>query len=211
MRLVIVDDHPIMRDGLVSVMESQPDMEVVGQGSSAKDAVSLATALEPDLILLDLGIRGGGIEALSEIVKCFPNVKCVMLTACDNADTAIRALNAGAKGYILKGIGANELVVALWTVFRDESFVSPEFATKLLIAMQAVATPRQKAETLSHREAQIMREVENGFTNRQIAEKLEISEKTVKHYMSAIMQKLGVSNRVAAVIAAQKNRSINTA
>lgn len=206
MKIAIIDDHPLLREGLSAVFENHPDIEIVAQGKSANDALSISLDLCPDVILLDLGIPGGGLEALKEITQRAPSVKCVMLTVCDCAETAITALNSGARGYILKGVGANELVSALWKIMRDESFVSPEFATRLLQAAQTKAAPDPVIDVLSYRESQIMRELENGSTNRQIAEKLQISEKTVKYYMSAIMQKYGVSNRVSAVIAAQKSR-----
>jgi two-component system nitrate/nitrite response regulator NarL len=205
--IAIVDDHPILRYGLAAVLRSDPRFRLVAEGGSATEALQIAQLHRPDIIILDLNIPGGGIEALKQIAVEFPSVRCIILTVCDSADTAIGALNAGAQGYILKGVSGTDLKSAIWTVFNNESFVSPEFATKLLLAAQNRNQDTSIADSrLSFREAQILREVEAGLSNRMVAEKLRISEKTVKHYMSSIMQKYGVNNRVSAVIAYQKVR-----
>ena len=205
--LAVVDDHPIVRQGLVAVLGREPQFTVVAEGATAGDALSLAVKHRPTVMVLDLGIPGGGgIEALKQIRALVPSTKCVILTVCDEAETAIAALDAGARGYILKGVSAHDLKAAIWTVINDESFVSPEFATKLLRAAQSSNDRGQENDCLSHREEQVMAEVEAGLTNRQIAVKLGLSEKTIKYYMTIIMQKYGVSNRVSAVVAAQKIR-----
>jgi two-component system, NarL family, nitrate/nitrite response regulator NarL len=203
--IAVVDDHPILRHGLAAVLRNEPRFRFVAEGGSAIDALQIAQLHRPDIIILDLNIPGGGIEALKQIVVEFPSVRCIILTVCDSADIAISALNAGAQGYILKGVSGADLKSAIWTVFNNESFVSPEFATKLLLAAQNKKQETSIADSrLSFRESQILREVAAGLSNRMVAEKLSISEKTVKHYMSSIMQKYGVSNRVSAVMAYQK-------
>ena len=205
--IAIVDDHPILRHGLAAVLRNEPRFRLVAEGGSATEALEIAQLHRPDIIILDLNIPGCGIEALKQIAIEFPSVRCIILTVCDSADTAISALNAGAQGYVLKGVSGPDLKSAIWTVSNNESFVSPEFATKLLIAAQNKNPDALIADSrLSFRESQILREVEAGLSNRMVAEKLRISEKTVKHYMSSIMQKYGVSNRVSAVIAYQKVR-----
>lgn len=164
----------------------------------------IASDYRPRILLLDLGIPGGGIETIQQLRIEFPETYCVVLTACDNPQTGIAALNAGAYGYILKGVSATELKAAVWAVCKNEtSFVSPEFATRLLSAAQAKENPMVDSG-LSSREAQILREVMSGATNRMVAEKLNLSEKTVKYYMSNIMQKYGVSNRTSAAMIYQK-------
>jgi two-component system nitrate/nitrite response regulator NarL len=202
--VAVVDDHPILRQGLAAVLRNEPRFRFVAEGGSATEALQIAEVHRPDIIILDLNIPGGGIDALKQIAVEFPSVRCIILTVCDNADTAIGALNAGAQGYILKGVSGGELKSAIWTVFNNESFVSPEFATKLLLAAQNRQETSVADRRLSFRETQILREVAAGLSNRMVAEKLSISEKTVKHYMSSIMQKYGVSNRVSAVMAYQK-------
>ena len=202
--VAVVDDHPILRQGLAAVLRNEPRFRFVAEGGSATEALQIAEVHRPDIIILDLNIPGGGIDALKQIAVEFPSVRCIILTVCDNADTAIGALNAGAQGYILKGVSGGELKSAICTVFNNESFVSPEFATKLLLAAQNRQETSVADRRLSFRETQILREVAAGLSNRMVAEKLSISEKTVKHYMSSIMQKYGVSNRVSAVMAYQK-------
>lgn len=205
--IAVVDDHPILRHGLAAVLRNEPRFRLVAEGGSATEALQIAQVHRPDIMILDVNMPGGGIEALKQIVVEFPSVRCIILTVCDSADTAIAALNAGAQGYVLKGVSAADLRSAIWTVFNNESFVSPEFATKLLLAAQDKNHGTSTADSrLSFREGQILREVEAGLSNRMVAEKLHISEKTVKHYMSSIMQKYGVNNRVSAVIAYQKVR-----
>ena len=202
--IALVDDHPIYRHGLAAVFRTEMRFKVVAEGGSSTEALQIAFVHRPRIMLLDLGIPGGGIETVQQMCIEFPETYCVVLTACDNPHTGIAALNAGAHGYILKGVSANELKAALWAVHKNEtSFVSPEFATKLLSAAQ-VKEPTVVDSGLSHRETQILREVVSGATNRMVAEKLSLSEKTVKHYMSSIMQKYGVTNRTSAVIAYQK-------
>lgn len=205
--IAIVDDHPILRHGLAVVLKSEPRFKVVAEGGTAAEAVAIAEHHRPDIVLLDLDIPGGGLSALGEICLQFPGTRCIILTVCNGPDTAIGALNAGAQGYVLKGVSGTDLKNAIWTVHNNETFVSPEFATKLLTAAQHRQHDLADDDgVLSNRETQILREVESGLTNKMIAEKLRISEKTVKYYMSNIMQKFGGSNRVAAVVAYQKSR-----
>jgi DNA-binding NarL/FixJ family response regulator len=202
--LALVDDHPIYRHGLAAVFRAEGRFTVVAEGGSSIEAMQIASVHRPRIMLLDLGIPGGGIETVQQLCIEFPETYCVVLTACDNPQTGIAALNAGAYGYILKGVSANELKAALWAVYKNEtSFVSPEFATRLLSAAQTKATPVVDCG-LSHRETQILSEVASGATNRMVAEKLNLSEKTVKHYMSNIMQKYGVTNRTSAAFVYQK-------
>jgi len=205
--LAVVDDHPILRHGLAAVLRSEAGFKVVAEGGSSTEALQIANVHRPNIMLLDLGIPGGGIEALKQICIQVPSTRCIILTVCDNADTAINALNSGAQGYILKGVSGEDLKAAIWTVFNNETFVSPDFATKLLMASQMEKQALSQAGgKLNFRENQVLREVESGLTNRKVAEKLQISEKTVKYYMTNIMQKYGVSNRTSAVVAHQKLR-----
>lgn len=182
-------------------------MEVVAQGGSRAEAIDLVSALAPDMVLLDLNIPGGGSETLATLATDHKSVRCIILTASDCADTAIRMLDMGARGYVLKGVSGTDLLGAIRTVRNNASFISPGFATALLRAARVSREPVETGTGLSHREAQIMKGVENGLTNRQIGERLNLKEKTVKHYMSGVMQKYGVSNRVAAIMAHQKSRT----
>ncbi|MGY4600466.1 DNA-binding NarL/FixJ family response regulator [Bradyrhizobium sp. GM22.5] len=160
--IAIVDDHPIYRQGLASVFRAEARFKVVAEGASTADALDIAKTHRPSILVLDLGIPGDSLETLKQLCVEFPGTHCVILTACDDPQTGIAALNAGAHGYILKGVSASELKAAIWAVFKNESsFVSPEFAARLLSAVQ------QKEATsidvgLSHRELQIIAEVESG-------------------------------------------------
>jgi DNA-binding NarL/FixJ family response regulator len=203
--IAIIDYHPIYRQGLAAVFRAEPRFKVVAEGACSTEAVEIATAHRPKIMILDLGIPGDGLETLKQLCIEFPKTYCVILTACDDPQAGIAALNAGAHGYILKGVSASELKAAIWAVYKNESsFVSPEFAARLLAAVQK--EPAHVDIGLSHRELQILAEVESGATNKMVAQKLHLSEKTIKHYMSSIMQKCGVTNRVSAVIAYQKMR-----
>jgi two-component system nitrate/nitrite response regulator NarL len=204
--IAVIDDHPIYREGVCAVFRGEPRFHVVAEGASLFDALNIVELHHPRIMLLDLGIPGGGLATLKQLRISFPEIYCVFLTACDDPKIGISALNAGAYGYILKGVSASELKAAIFAVARNESsFVSPEFAARLLAAAQQKELVAIDV-SLTHRELQILAEVEGGATNRMVAEKLKLSEKTVKHYMSTIMHKCGAPNRVSAVMAYQKMR-----
>lgn len=206
-RIVVVDDHPLLRQGVVKALSTEPEFKIVGEGSTAADAVALAVEQRPDILLLDLDIPGGGLEALRKVLMAAPTVSCVILTVCDRAETAITAMNAGARGYILKGVGIRELKAALKVVLGNESFISPEFAARLLQAAQQKLPAANTSDRLSVREEQVLELVEDGLTNREIADRLNLSERTVKHYMSVVMQKYGVKNRVSAMVQYRDNKA----
>ncbi|OOY11346.1 MAG: response regulator transcription factor [Rhodobacteraceae bacterium] len=197
----IVDDHPIFRQGLCAVLNETLEIEVLAQGGSAADAVELTRRQSPDIMILDLTMPGGGLNALRAIMESDPSMQCILLTACDDPETAIEAMSAGAKGYILKGVGVAELEAAIDAILHGGTFVSPNFAAALLQAALSGQERDDKGGALTHREMQVLRELERGKTNREIAKRLAISEKTVKFYMTNIMQKYGVKNRLEAVIA----------
>ncbi|WP_102225921.1 response regulator [Acidimangrovimonas sediminis] len=197
----LVDDHPIFRQGLAALLAENMGCAAIHQGATADEAVEIASTHRPDVMFLDLSLPGGGMDALKRIAAAEPEVRCVLLTACDAAASAIEALNNGARGYILKGVGGRELVMAIDTILNDGTFVSPGFAATLLRAAQAPTDRQDPTQHLTQRELQVLHELERGHTNREIALRLDISEKTVKFYMTNIMQKYGVKNRVAAVLA----------
>lgn len=207
-RIVIADDHPLFRGGVVRTLEERPDIEVVGECGSADEAVALVDRLLPDLVLLDISMPGSGLAAASQIGRNFPAVKIVMLTVSEEDDDVLAALKAGARGYVLKGISANELVDLLRSVARGGSYVSPSLAARLLAAMQNPDTDARRAKDpisdLSKREEQILRLVAQGRSNKEIGRELDLQEKTVKHYMTNILQKLQVRNRVEAALLARE-------
>lgn len=204
-RIVLVDDHPLFREGVAATLAGEPNIEVVGQGVSADEAVRLVKDLLPDIVLLDISMPGGGIEAARQIAMSCPVVKIVMLTVSEHDDTVTAALQAGARGYILKGVGGEELVDIVQSVDRGESYVAPDLAARLLVDMQSSSTPDAATDpvsTLTMREEQILKLVSRGLSNKEVGRDLDLQEKTVKHYMTNILQKLHVRNRVEAALLA---------
>jgi two-component system nitrate/nitrite response regulator NarL len=197
LRIAVVDDHEIIRLAIRNLLAAQGGFEFVGEGGTAEDAVDLATRLRPDVITLDLSMPGGGLEALRTIRMVAPDVRCVIFTSRDDAAMAIVALREGAAAYIPKTSSPASLIQAIEAARNGSTFVTPEFAKKII---QATLKAQDAVnERLNHREEQVMKGVGQGLTNRQIADKLGLSEKTVKHYMSGVLQKLGAPNRTAAL------------
>lgn len=182
---------------------------IIIEGKSGSDALRIAREHAPDIMLLDLDMPGGGVSCVTEVNAISPETRCVLLTASDCPKNAIASLDAGARGYILKGVGWNELSEAIERILADETYVSPAFATSLLAAAQRKGSDVEVQ--LTAREQQVLRELEVGRTNREIAARLEITEKTVKFYMTNIMQKFGVKNRVAAVMEFQRMYGVGSA
>lgn len=207
MSLVIVDDHPLFREGVANILRAEPDIELIGEGTTSDDAIRLACDLLPDLILLDIAIPGGGLSAAQTIANVCPVTKIVMLTASEDEDDVLAAVKAGARGYILKGVSARELVRILRAVWAGEGYIPPSLAASLLTEMTSPAAARTAArplDDLSERERQILEGVAVGLSNKEIGLQLSLTEKTVKHYMTNILQKLQVRNRVEAALLAQK-------
>jgi DNA-binding NarL/FixJ family response regulator len=212
-RLVIVDDHSIFREGLLSVLSTEPDIEIVGEGASAADAVRLARELLPDIIFLDISMPGGGLNAAQAIVENYPVVKIIILTGSEGEAHVMTALKTGARAYVLKGVAARELVNILHTVQSGEVYVTPTLAANLLSEMTAGAlneAPENTFEKLTEREHEILALIAAGTSNKEIGLQLHLTEKTVKHYVTNILQKLQVHNRVQAAILALKSEPNRT-
>ncbi|MDO9417827.1 response regulator transcription factor [Pararhizobium sp.] len=204
--VAFVDDHPVLLEGLVSLYSGKDDLTIVGRGSNAVDALKIAEQLVPDVLVVDLSMPGDSLAAIEIISRTMPNTKVVIFTAASSIEMAVKALNSGASGYVLKGSTAEDLHNAIVAVHNGDTYMTPGFATKVIMSMKT-AEIRQKAfntKRLSAREEQIVHCLMKGRTNREIAVSLDISEKTVKHYMTVLMQKLDVRNRVEVVLAAQK-------
>ncbi len=206
-QVLIVDDHPLFRDGVIQTLKAEPDIEVVGQATTASEAVRLAGELLPDVILLDITIPGGGLSAAQTIAATLPVAKIVMLTASEAEEDVLAALKAGARGYILKGVSAPDLIKIVRDVYAGEAYVTPALAASLLFEMKGGPLERRPAasplDELTERERQILEQVAAGLSNKEIAQQFYLSEKTVKHYMTNILQKLQVRNRVEAALLAQ--------
>lgn len=207
-QIILVDDHPLFREGVAYTLRAEPDIEVVGQGENAEEAIRLACQLLPDLALLDIGIPGSGLYAAQTIATVCPATKIIMLTASNEEDDLMAALKAGARAYILKGVPARELVSILRSVWAGAGYVPPNLAATLLTERTSSSaraqSPANPLDELTEREHQILEQVAAGLSNKEIGQELHLSEKTVKHYMTNILQKLHVRNRVEAALLAQK-------
>jgi DNA-binding NarL/FixJ family response regulator len=204
-RLVIVDDHPLFREGVAITLAAEADFEVVGQGICADDALALTQRLRPDILLLDLDMPGGGLQIVQLINAANSATQIVILTASTNDEHVIAALKLGVQGYILKGISARELVRIIRDVRAGRGYVPPELAANLISGMvgPAAAPASTPLDDLTDREREILGLVAGGLSNKEIANSLGLTEKTVKYYMTSIMQKLGVRNRVEAALVAR--------
>jgi two-component system, NarL family, nitrate/nitrite response regulator NarL len=206
LRVVVVDDHPLYRSGVVGSLREDGEFEVVGEGASADEALELCRVLRPDIVLLDISMPGNGVDAARRIAVESSDPNIVMLTASEAEDDIMKALAAGARGYIVKGIGAGDFISALRSICSGESYVSPGLAARLLVSMRTPAekSPESAFDTLTIREEQILKQVANGLSNKEVGRKLDLQEKTVKHYMTTILQKLHVRNRVEAALKARE-------
>lgn len=208
--VVVVDDHPLYRSGVVRSLEETGSFEVLAEGASAEDAVALCSQLDPALILLDISMPGNGIEAARRIAETCPRTGIMMLTASEDSESTMNALAAGARGYVVKGVGAAELATAAQAIARGEAYVSPGLAAHMLVTMRAPRAqeaPASTFDTLTAREEQILKLVATGLSNKEVGRRLTLQEKTVKHYMTTILQKLQVRNRVEAAVKARERWS----
>jgi len=200
--VAVVDDHPLFREGVIQVIRGSKFFRVVGEGATADDAACIAKSQKPDIFLLDINMPGGGIQAAREIARVCPSVKTIMLTVSEREEHFAQALQAGVRGYVLKGVSGAELLNALYVVARGQSYVTPGLVARFLTLLKrprpAPAANNPVAD-LKQREKQILDHVARGLTNKEIGNHFAISEKTVKHYMTIIMQKLHARNRMEAV------------
>ncbi|GAA3835862.1 response regulator transcription factor [Sphaerisporangium flaviroseum] len=196
--VLIVDDHPVVREGLRGMLEADPGIAVAGEAGSGDEAVARARELGPDVILMDLRMPGGdGVGAIARILADRPASRVVVLTTYETDQDIVRAVEAGAAGYLLKDTSRADLVAAVFAAARGETVLSPSVATKLVTRMRAPAV-----ESLSKRETEVLALVARGLTNAEVGRELFISETTVKTHLLRIFGKLGVSDRTAAVTTA---------
>lgn len=205
-RVVLADDHPLFRDGVARTLVESDLFEVVGQAATGSDAVKIVAVQKPDLALLDISMPDGGLWALSQIMARPEPPKVAMLTVSEEDDDVMQALKAGATGYLLKGVGAQELVAVVSDLAAGRSYLAPSLAIKVLAAMNAPrAAPADDdpLDGLTKREEDILRLVSEGKSNKEVGRALDLQEKTVKHYMTTILQKLQVRNRTEAALLAR--------
>lgn len=191
--IAIVDDHPLFREGVSRSLID--DFVVVGEGASADDAATLAASHRPDVLLLDVSMPGGGIDAIPEILARSPQTKVLMLTASEEVDPLVAALRRGAAGYVVKGIGSRGLAEAIRTVVGGSRYISSSMRAKVIETSLFV-----ERTSLTARELEVIGLVAEGLSNKHIGRRLNLQEKTIKHHMTEILSKLGASNRTEAAI-----------
>ena len=209
LRLLVVDDHEVVRQGLVSLLERREHFQVVAEAGTAAEAVEMARKFEPDLVVMDVRLPdGSGIEACREIRSEFPNTKVVMLTSYPDEEAVLSAIIAGASGYLLKQIRGRDLVAALEAVGRGESLLDPAVTEKVLERVRRIATGTYTDELaqLTQQEQKILLLVAEGKTNKEIAAEVFLSDKTVKNYVSSILSKLNLERRAQAAAFVARHR-----
>ncbi|MFL4902441.1 response regulator [Streptomyces sp. MMS24-I2-30] len=212
-RVFLLDDHEVVRRGLIDLLDSEPDITVVGDADTAQHAIVRGPALRPDVAVLDVRLPDGdGITVCRELRDRMPGLACLMLTSFDDEDALLDAIMAGAAGYVLKQIKGSDLVSAVRTVASGQSMLDPATTARLMRSLRAdpAQTPAVPSElaNLSPRERDILALIGDGLTNREIGRRLYLSEKTVKNHISRLLAKLGVQRRVqAAVLASQLEQS----
>ncbi len=200
-KVLLVDDHAIVRLGLKSLIERYSQFEVVGEAGSARKALELVTALHPEIVVMDIRLQGtSGIEACEEIVKSFPGIKVLMLTSYATDEMLLSAIRAGASGYVLKEIGSDDFIKALEAVARGGGLLDPALTQRVLQEVRKAGNEKDAVAftQLSQQERNVLLLVTGGKTNKQIAETLFLGEGTVRNYASSIFLKLGVNNRAEA-------------
>lgn len=203
-RVVVVEDHPMFRNGLVALLDELDGIEVVGQAATGEQADEVVAALDPDVVLMDLHLPGiSGVEATSHITTRQPHVAVLVLTMLDDDSSLLGAMRAGARGYLLKEAAPEEIVRAVEAVAAGQAVFGGTAAARMLAALRGVAEGPRPLPTLTDREVQVLELMARGLTNTFIAERLYVSDKTVRNHVSNIFTKLGVSDRAAAVARAR--------
>lgn len=208
-KIAVVDDHPLFREGVMRSLSDIPEFEMVGEGGSRDDAVRIVRDLCPDVMLMDISMPGNGLEAIREALDQCPELKIVMLTVSETSEDISKALRLGAKGYVLKGVGSRGLADVVRTVAAGESYVSPALSARLIAGLSNLPDPEEKEDPLAElteREHEVLQLVASGLSNKRVARELDLHEKTVKHHMTRILSKLKVTNRTEAALALRDAR-----
>ncbi|MHB1420877.1 MAG: response regulator transcription factor [Bacillota bacterium] len=203
-KLIIVEDHQVVRQGLTAILDLHPQMKVIGQAASGEEAIELATRLRPDVVLMDVRMPGmGGIEACRAIRKQFPSIKVLMLTSFSDDDSVMASILAGAAGYVLKETDAETLFRSISLVAQGQCLLDPAVTDKVFTRLKDLTGSKHPSETeanLTPQEKRILKFMADGNTNREIADQLHLSEKTVRNYVSSLLDKLHMDNRTQAAV-----------
>jgi DNA-binding NarL/FixJ family response regulator len=206
-RVLLVDDHPLFREGLAAAVNLDDAFTVVGQAASAEEAVAEAERTEPDLVVMDLGLPGrSGTDATRRILCAHPEARVVVMTMSEDDDSLLAAMRAGARGYLLKGAGRDEILRALHTVARGGAVFSPRMAERLgtLLGSFGTASAKEAFPTLTAREREVLELLAGGLGYRQIAQRLVVTDKTVRNHVGSIFAKLQVRDRAQAIVRARE-------
>ena len=209
LRLLVVDDHEVVREGLVALLSRREEFQVVAEAGTVAESLAAVRRFEPDLVVMDVRLPdGSGIEACREIRSEFPNMRIVMLTSYPDEEAVLSAILAGASGYLLKQIRGRDLVTALEAVGRGDSLLDPAVTERVLERVRRIANGDDKDELseLTAQERKILRLVADGKTNKEIASEVFLSDKTVKNYVSSILSKLNLQRRAQAAAFVAKHR-----
>ena len=206
-RVFLLDDHEIVRRGIADLLETEPDITVVGEAGTAAEALRRIPAVQPDVAVLDARLPdGSGIDVCRDIRSSQPSVRCLILTSYDDEDAIFAAVMAGASGYLLKQIRGNSLVDAIRQVAAGKSLLDPSVTERLLARLRDGQPRDERLASLTEREREILDLIAEGLTNRQIGERLFLAEKTVKNYVSALLAKLGLQRRTQAAVYGVQHR-----
>ena len=204
-RVFLLDDHEVVRRGLRDLLESEGDIEIVGESGSAKEAIARIPALRPDVAVLDGRLPdGSGIDVCRQVRSVDPSIKALILTSYDDDEALFAAILAGAAGYVLKQIRGNDLIEAVRRVAQGESLLDPAVVARVFDRLRSGHEEDQRLSRLSEQERKILALIAEGLTNRQIAERMFLAEKTVKNYVSNLLGKLGMERRTEAAVFATK-------
>jgi DNA-binding NarL/FixJ family response regulator len=204
-KVFLLDDHEIVRQGVRDLLEVQPDIRVIGEAGTAASALARIPALRPDVAILDVRLPDGdGVSVCRDVRSQMPEVACLMLTSVDDDEALFNAIMAGAAGFVMKDIRGTDLVGAVRTVAAGQSMLDPTAASHLMTRLRDAATKRDPLEGLTKQERRLLELIGEGLTNRQIGERMFLAEKTVKNYASVLFQKLGMERRAQAAVYAAR-------
>ena len=201
-KVLVVDDHPVFRRGLISMMQDQTEFQVVGEASSGLEAVAKAVELQPDVVVMDLRMPGGdGVAATAALQQKLPRTKVLILTVSEKDDDLFAAVEAGAKGYLLKSVDFEELINSISSVAAGDVIISPALAIRVIVQLKQKKQPRTGEDSagLTPRETEVLQLVARGASNKEVGTELFISETTVKAHLRSVLEKLQVKNRAQAV------------